>query len=117
MPRINEKTDTDPCLISLLESCRGMLAEPAPYLIRGTSLKVIYPVRKSFSNGVERLQHLGWKRGRYFALSSGVCPKLPRPLRERVGVRGGNCKGRRHFKEGGERRNTEKINPFFLLDV
>lgn len=54
MPRINEATDTDPCLI---------LAEPAPYLIRGTSLKVIYPVRKSFSNGVARLQHLGWKRG------------------------------------------------------
>jgi hypothetical protein len=55
--------------------------------------------------------------GGYIALSAGVCPKLPRPLRERVGVRGGNCKGRRHFKEGGERRNTEKINPFFLLDV
>ena len=43
MPKINEATDTDPCLI---------LAEPAPYLIRGTSLKVI-----------ERLQQLGWKRG------------------------------------------------------
>ena len=43
MSKINEATDTDPCLI---------FAEPAPYLIRGTSLKV-----------VERLQHLGWKRG------------------------------------------------------
>ncbi len=41
MPRINETTDMDPCLISLLESCRDILAEPAPYLIRGTSLKVI----------------------------------------------------------------------------
>ncbi|MBI4378620.1 MAG: hypothetical protein HY578_05930 [Nitrospinae bacterium] len=39
MPKINEATDTDPCLI---------LAEPAQYLIRGTSLKV-----------VERLQQLG----------------------------------------------------------
>jgi len=37
MPRINKATDTD--------------------------LKVIYPVRKSFSNGVERLQQLGWKQG------------------------------------------------------
>ncbi|MBI3754120.1 MAG: hypothetical protein HY266_08790 [Deltaproteobacteria bacterium] len=37
MPRINEATDTD--------------------------LKVIYPIRKSFSNGVERLQQFGWKRG------------------------------------------------------
>ena len=43
MTRINEATDTDPCLI---------LAEPAPYLIRGTSLKV-----------VERMMQLGWKRG------------------------------------------------------
>ena len=38
MPRTNEATDTD--------------------------LKVIDPVRKFFSNGVERLtQQLGWKRG------------------------------------------------------
>jgi hypothetical protein len=37
MPRINEATDTD--------------------------LKVIYPVRKSFSTGVERLQQIGWRRG------------------------------------------------------
>jgi len=43
MPRINEATDTD--------------------------LKVIYPVRKSFSNkGIERLQHLGWMRGGYIDL-------------------------------------------------
>ena len=46
MPRINEATDTDPCLI-----------------LAGTSLKVIDPVRKFFSKGVERLQQIGWKRG------------------------------------------------------
>jgi len=52
MPRINEATDTNPCLI-----------------LAGTSLKVI-----------ERLRHLGWKRGGYLAclsgrqaLSAGVC--------------------------------------------
>ena len=37
MPRTNEATDTD--------------------------LKVIDPVRKFFSNGVERLMQIGWKRG------------------------------------------------------
>ena len=46
MPKTNEATDTNLCLI---------LAEPAPYLIRETSLKLIYLVRKFFSNGVERL--------------------------------------------------------------
>jgi len=54
MSKINEATDTDPCLI---------LAEPAPYLIRGTSLKVIDPVRIFFSNRVERLLRSCWKRG------------------------------------------------------
>ncbi|HBA26942.1 MAG TPA: hypothetical protein DCY98_06060 [Nitrospinae bacterium] len=44
MLKTNEATDTDPCLI---------LAEPAPYLIRGTSLKVIYPVRKNFLMGLK----------------------------------------------------------------
>jgi len=42
MPRINEATDTDPCLI-----------------LAGTSLKV-----------VERLQKLGWMRGGYLDLSA-----------------------------------------------
>ena len=46
MRGINEATDTDPCLI-----------------LAGTSLKVIDPVRKFFSKGVERLQQIGWKRG------------------------------------------------------
>jgi len=36
MPKINEATDTDPCLI-----------------LAGTSLKVIDPVRIFFSNGVK----------------------------------------------------------------
>ena len=44
MSKINEATDTDPCLI---------LAEPAPYLIRGTSLKVIDAVRKNFLTGLK----------------------------------------------------------------
>ncbi|MBI3585261.1 MAG: hypothetical protein HY096_15095 [Nitrospinae bacterium] len=44
MPRTNEATDTDPC-----------------FTLAGTSLKVIYPVKKSFSNGVERLKQPGWK--------------------------------------------------------
>jgi len=48
MPGINEATDTDPCLI-----------------LAGTSLKVIDAVRKFFSNGVERLMQIGWKRGGY----------------------------------------------------
>ncbi|MBI5893873.1 MAG: hypothetical protein HZB79_09560 [Deltaproteobacteria bacterium] len=41
MPKINEATYTDPCLIPPIETFEGRLAEPAPYLIRGTSLKVI----------------------------------------------------------------------------
>ncbi len=44
IPRINEATDTVPCLIPPIEAFEGRLA--------GTSLKVI-----------ESLQHLGWKRG------------------------------------------------------
>ena len=52
MPRTNEAADTDPCLIPLLTTTGAGSAEPAPYLIRGTSLKVI-----------ERLQLFGWKRG------------------------------------------------------
>ena len=36
MPRINEATDTDPCLI-----------------LAGTSFKVIYPVRKNFLMGLK----------------------------------------------------------------
>ena len=52
MTKTNKAADTDPCLI-----------------LAGTSLKVI-----------ERLRHLGWKRGGYLAclsgrqaLSAGVC--------------------------------------------
>ena len=55
MPRTNEAADTDPCLIPLLTTTGVGSAEPAPYLIRETSLKLIYLVRKFFSNGVERL--------------------------------------------------------------
>ena len=87
MPRTNEAIDTD--------------------------LKV-YPVRKSFSNGVERLMQLGWKRGVLCFISRSM-HKLPRPLRERAGVRG--CLQRlRVLKRSGENLDTDKINPFFLLD-
>lgn len=57
IPEINEATDMD--------------------------LKVIDPVRKFFSNGVERLMQSCWKRGDTFLISVGVCLK-PRTVKAMV---------------------------------